>query len=77
MENTVRERRTELGMTQIDLAKRVGVSRQTIISIERGRYDPSLPLAFKLAATLQMEIEALFTPPTDTSTSDLRESQES
>ena len=67
MENTVRERRTELGMTQVDLAKSVGVSRQTIISIERGRYDPSLPLAFKLAATLQMAIEALFTPNADLS----------
>lgn len=77
MENTVRERRTELGMTQVDLAKRVGVSRQTIISIERGRYDPSLPLAFQLAATLQMAIGALFTPPADASTSDLHESQES
>lgn len=49
MENTVRERRAQLGMTQIDLAQRLGVSRQTIISIERGRCDPSLPLAFKLA----------------------------
>ena len=67
MENAVRARRIELGLTQIDLAKSVGVSRQTIISIERGRYDPSLPLAFKLAATLQMAIEVLFTPIDDRS----------
>jgi putative transcriptional regulator len=69
MENYVRERRTELGMTQVDLAKRLGVSRQTVISIERQRYDPSLPLAFKLAAILQTPLEALFTPvdePTST-----------
>jgi putative transcriptional regulator len=65
MENYVRERRTELGMTQVDLAQRVGVSRQTIISIERQRYDPSLPLAFKLAAILQISLEALFTPVDD------------
>jgi putative transcriptional regulator len=38
------------------------VSRQTIISIERGRFDPSLPLAFKLAATFETTIEAIFTP---------------
>lgn len=62
MENTVRERRTQLGMTQIDLAERLGVSRQTIISIERGRYDPSLPLAFKLATALNATIETLFIP---------------
>ncbi|XBH22420.1 helix-turn-helix transcriptional regulator [Jonesiaceae bacterium BS-20] len=62
MKNTVRLRRTELGMTQLDLADRLGVSRQTIISIERERYDPSLPLAFRLAATLQTTIEGLFTP---------------
>ena len=63
----MRARRIELGLTQIDLAKSVGVSRQTIISIERGRYDPSLPLAFKLAAALQMAIETLFTPTDDRS----------
>lgn len=62
MENTVRERRTQLGIKQADLAKQVGVSRQTIISIERGRYDPSLPLAFRLSATLGVTIENLFTP---------------
>ena len=47
--NRVREARQKQGWTQDDLGRRVGVSRQTINAIENGRYDPSLPLAFKLA----------------------------
>lgn len=60
MENRVRELRTQRGMTQEDLAERVAVSRQTIISIESGRYNPSIMLAYKLAFTFGMPIEELF-----------------
>ena len=62
MDNGVRCRREERGWSQLALAERVGVSRQTIISIEKGRFDPSLPLAFELAATFDTTIEALFFP---------------
>jgi putative transcriptional regulator len=47
-------------MTQQDLADRVGVTRQTIVSIERGRYDPSVGLALRLAQTFGVPVEALF-----------------
>lgn len=60
MENRVREMRAEQAMTQEELAERVGVSRQTIISIESGRYNPSIILAYKLAATFGLQIEELF-----------------
>lgn len=60
MENRVRDMRTQRGMTQEELADRVGVSRQTIISIESGRYNPSIPLAYKLASAFGMIIEDLF-----------------
>ncbi len=49
-------------MTQQKLAQALGVSRQTIISIENGKYDPSLPLAFKLARFLEVAIEEIFQP---------------
>lgn len=60
MENGVRDMRTQRGMTQEELADRVGVSRQTIISIESGRYNPSIVLAYKLASAFGMPIEDLF-----------------
>ena len=60
MKNRIRERRQGLGLTQEQLAEQVRVSRQTIISIEGGRYDPSLPLALKLARLLGQSIEDLF-----------------
>ncbi len=60
MKNRVRERRQGLGLTQEQLAERAGVSRQTIISIEGGRYDPSLPLALRLARLLGQRVEDLF-----------------
>jgi putative transcriptional regulator len=56
----LREFRLGSGMTQSDLAKAVGVSRQTIISVERGRYVPSLPLALKLARHFDCATEELF-----------------
>ncbi|MBX6773475.1 MAG: helix-turn-helix transcriptional regulator [Chloroflexi bacterium] len=56
----LRERRLEAGWTQEQLGERVGVSRQTIISIEAGRYMPSLPLALRLARTFGCRVEDLF-----------------
>lgn len=62
MENTLPARRLERGFSQQALADELGVSRQTIISLEKGRYDPSLPLAFKLAEVFDCRIEDLFRP---------------
>jgi len=61
MDNNIAGLRAAAGLSQAALAERVGVSRQTIISIERGRFDPSLPLAFRLARTFDRTIEDLFT----------------
>ena len=63
MENRLQELRRQSGWTQADLAQRVGVSRQTIISIEKGKYDPSLPLAFKIARAFETRIEKIFVGP--------------
>jgi putative transcriptional regulator len=60
MENRIRELRTARGWTQADLAHRLDVSRQTVISLERGRYDPSLPLAFAIARLFDRAIEDVF-----------------
>lgn len=62
MDNCVRERRKDAGVSQEQLATRLGDSRQTIISIERGRFDPSLDLAFRLAAVFDSRTEDLFVP---------------
>ena len=64
MRNRVADLRVEQQMTQGDLASAVGTSRQTIISIERGRYDPSLPLAFRIAELFELPIERIFASPT-------------
>lgn len=58
--NQVKEIRLELGFTQEDLAKKVGVSRQSIISIEQGRYIPSLPLGLKFARLFQRPTDDIF-----------------
>ncbi len=59
--NNIRKLRFENGqITQQQLADRVGVTRQTIIAIESGKYAPSLPLAFKIAQTFGVPIEAIF-----------------
>jgi putative transcriptional regulator len=58
----VRVRRLERGLSQAELGEAVGVSRQTINSIETGRYLPSLPLAFVLASFFDTSIEGLFVP---------------
>jgi len=62
MKNTLRELRTARNWSQAELGARVGVSRQAIIAIETGRYDPSLPLAFKIAALFKVSIEDIFEP---------------
>lgn len=60
MKNLLKDLRNERGWTQADLANEVGVSRQTINAIEKGKFDPSLPLAFRLARLFDMKIEDLF-----------------
>ena len=60
MKNRLEEKRTSRSWTQQELADRAEVSRQTIISLERGRYNPSILLAFRLARLLDTQIEDLF-----------------
>ncbi|MEJ5927891.1 helix-turn-helix transcriptional regulator [Corynebacterium sp. H128] len=62
MRNFLPEARKQRGLSQLALADAIGVSRQTIISIEKGRFDPSLPLAFDLARFFNCPIEDLFHP---------------
>ncbi|MGC2029413.1 MAG: helix-turn-helix transcriptional regulator [Steroidobacteraceae bacterium] len=62
MTNSVPNLRSERGWTQGDLAKQLGVSRQTVNAIETGRYDPSLPLAFAIAKLFRRRIEEIFRP---------------
>lgn len=62
MENTLAELRKQHAMSQDDLARIAEVSRQTIISIEKGRYEPRLALAFRLAHIFSCRIEDLFAP---------------
>ena len=62
VENKIREMRREKGILQEQLAKKCGVSRQTINAIENNKYDPTLALAFKLAQELGTTVDELFTP---------------
>lgn len=62
MENIIRDRRKELGLSQEELAKKCGVSRQTVNAIENNKYDPTLSLAFHLAEALQLTVDQLFIP---------------
>lgn len=62
MDNSVATLRGERGWSQAQLADLLGVSRQTVISIEKGRFDPSLPLAFRLARLFERRIEDVFDP---------------
>lgn len=64
MENRIRERRKELGLSQKELAQKCGVSRQTVNAIENNKYDPTLSLAFHLARELQLTVDELFLPET-------------
>jgi putative transcriptional regulator len=65
MRNRLRELRAARRWSQADLADRLDVSRQTVYAIETGRYDPSLPLAFKIASVFGEPIENLFFPGED------------
>lgn len=64
MHNDLVSRRAQRGWSQAQLAEQLGVSRQTIVSIERGRFDPSLPLAFHIARLFDCRIEDVFSPDT-------------
>ncbi len=60
MKNEIKTLREASGITQEGLAERLSVSRQTVISLEKGRYDPSLPLAFEIARLFGKTIEEVF-----------------
>ena len=62
MKNALASLRAGRGWSQGELAARLGVSRQTINALERGRYDPSLPLAFRIARLFERRIEDVFEP---------------
>ncbi len=66
MDNRIRELRAVKRLSQADLADALGVSRQTINALETGKYDPSLPLAFKLAKLFNQRIEEIFLEETST-----------
>ncbi len=65
MENLIRSERDQRGWTQAALAERLHVSRQTIVALENGRYDPSLPLAFRISRLFDKPIDGLFFPVDD------------
>lgn len=65
MKNRLRVLRAELEWSQSELAHRLKVSRQTVNAIETGKYDPSLPLAFRIARLFKKPIEAIFIPAAD------------
>jgi putative transcriptional regulator len=60
VKNRIREQRTERGMSQVEVAAALGVSRQTVIAIETGRYSPSLPLAFRIARFFGSTVDEMF-----------------
>lgn len=60
MNNRLKVLRAERNWSQAELADRLGVSRQTVNALETGRYDPSLPLAFKIARVFEQPIESIF-----------------
>ena len=60
MKNRIRVLRAERRWTQADLAKQLGVSRNSVNAIENGKYDPSLPLAFKIARLFEQRVEEIF-----------------
>ncbi|WP_422377170.1 helix-turn-helix transcriptional regulator [Roseibium sp.] len=65
MRNHLKTLRGERGWSQADLAERLDVTRQTVIALEKGRYDPSLPLAFRISRVFDLPIEQLFDPDED------------
>lgn len=60
MENKIKELREQLNLTQIEFARELDVSRQTVISLENGKYNPSLPLAYKISKVFNKTIEEIF-----------------
>lgn len=72
MKNSLRVLRAERDWSQADLADRLGVSRQTVNALETGKYDPSLPLAFKIARLFDRLIEDIFDPEENTSSAEDR-----
>jgi putative transcriptional regulator len=62
VKNNLRDLRAERDWSQADLAEKLGVSRQTVNAIETEKYDPSLPLAFKIADLFGLKIEEIFAP---------------
>lgn len=62
MDNRLRVLRAERNWSQADLADRLDVSRQSVNAIETGKYDPSLPLAFRIAKLFELPIESVFQP---------------
>lgn len=62
MRNRLRVLRAEREWTQAELAERLDVSRQTVNALEKDRYDPSLPLAFKISEVFELRIEEIFSP---------------
>jgi len=62
VKNRLADLRADRGWSQGDLAEKLGVSRQTVNALERGKYDPSLPLAFKIARLFKCAIEDIFEP---------------
>ena len=62
MKNRLRVLRAERDWSQAELAEQLEVSRQTVNALENGKYDPSLPLAFKIAALFKLRIEEIFSP---------------
>ena len=63
MKQVLRELRTEMGLTQADLATRLGVSRQAVIALETDKHIPSLDLAYKISAVFDKPVEAIFETP--------------
>ena len=63
MNNRIKVLRAARDWSQADIAKRLHVSRQSVNAIETGRYDPSLPLAFRIAELFELSIEEVFVPP--------------
>ena len=62
MQNQIRSEREQRGWTQATLAEHLDVSRQTVVALETGKYDPSLPLAFRISHLFRKPIEDLFSP---------------
>ncbi len=63
--NSIRVHRARLDMTQAELAERIGVTRQTVIAVEQGRYSPSLEMAFQIARALGVTLDDVFAYPAE------------